>query len=189
MTDDSTFAILNAVYLKKMASVEDLAKLTEAPVVAVDAAVVDLSGRDLIVSTAAGALLSAAGRDVVVQYYADTYRSVRTDPAVIEWYERFESLNARFIALVTDWQRSNGDAAVQERLIKLVQRLVSALDDLVGPIPRYGSYVRRFNSAIAKIDAGDVDLVANPRRDSLHNIWFELHEDILAVLGRPRDTT
>jgi hypothetical protein len=23
--------------------------------------------------------------------------------------------------------------------------------------------------------------------DSIHNIWFEFHEDILTLLGRPRD--
>jgi hypothetical protein len=186
---EAEFAVLNAVYLKKLASVTELAELTETPVAAVDALVVALSDRDLVMATAAGTLLSEAGRAAVVDYYADTYGSARTDQAVIEWYERFESLNSRFIALVTDWQRSGGDAAVQERLIKVVERLVSSLDDLIVRIPRYDSYGRRFNLAIARVDAGDADLVANPRRDSLHNIWFELHEDILAVLGRPRDTT
>jgi hypothetical protein len=39
------------------------------------------------------------------------------------------------------------------------------------------------------VDQGRREFVCKPTLDSVHNIWFEFHEDILAVLGRPRDTT
>ena len=29
--------------------------------------------------------------------------------------------------------------------------------------------------------------MVSPSVDSVHNIWFEIHEDILTLLGRPRD--
>jgi hypothetical protein len=38
------------------------------------------------------------------------------------------------------------------------------------------------------VDAGDASFVVTPTKDSVHNVWFEFHEDILSVLGRPRDT-
>ena len=57
---------------------------------------------------------------------------------------------------------------------------------LVPLIPRYTGYVRRFSAAWL-VDRGQRDFVCSPTIDSVHNIWFEFHEDILAVLGRPRD--
>ena len=33
------------------------------------------------------------------------------------------------------------------------------------------------------------EYVCKPTIDFVHNIWFEFHEDFLAVLGRPRDMT
>ena len=43
------------------------------------------------------------------------------------------------------------------------------------------------SSAEADAIAGS-ERLARPMVDSVHNIWFEFHEDILSVLGRPRDT-
>lgn len=189
MIDDATFALLNAVYLKKLATVEDLAALTGTPVPDTDAAVDALGEQAMLVSTPAGVMLSDAGRRQVTDYYAASYTTARADPNVVAWYERFEGWNERFIALVSEWQRSDGDAAVLERLIKVADRLATAIDELTAQVPRYAAYVRRFTTAITLVDAGDRDLVANPRRDSIHNIWFEFHEDVLAVLGRPRETT
>jgi hypothetical protein len=55
-------------------------------------------------------------------------------------------------------------------------------------LSRYEIYVDRFNASVTRIDEGDKDFVCKPTIDSVHNIWFEFHEDILSVIGRPRDT-
>ena len=65
---------------------------------------------------------------------------------------------------------------------------LAALRKIESDIPRYGVYADRFATAIEKVDLGDRSFVTNPRADSIHNIWFEFHEDILAVVGRPRET-
>ena len=36
------------------------------------------------------------------------------------------------------------------------------------------------------IDAGRHELVSSPMVDSVHNVWFEFHEDLLRTLGRAR---
>ena len=51
---------------------------------------------------------------------------------------------------------------------------------------RFARYSGRFAAALAAIDAGDHDLVSSPVRDSVHNIWFEFHEDLLRTLGKAR---
>jgi hypothetical protein len=62
------------------------------------------------------------------------------------------------------------------------------LEEIIPDIPRYRNYARRFTDSVALVDAGNKDYVCKPTIDSIHNVWFEFHEDILSVLGRPRDT-
>ena len=52
--------------------------------------------------------------------------------------------------------------------------------------PRFAPYPLRIADAAAAIATGDVRFVASPRVDSLHQVWFELHEDLLVTLGRTR---
>jgi hypothetical protein len=54
-------------------------------------------------------------------------------------------------------------------------------------VARYGTYRDRFERAIERVDEGKAEYVVSPSVDSIHNIWFEFHEDILTLLGRPRD--
>jgi hypothetical protein len=106
-----------------------------------------------------------------------------------QWYDRFETVNGQFLKVVSEWQKSDGDdERLLSRLTRIVERHVAAIEHIVADIPRYDIYVRRFTSGLDKVDQGQRDFVTSPMVDSLHNIWFEFHEDILAVLGRPRDT-
>ena len=75
------------------------------------------------------------------------------------------------------------------RLLQIAEKLARDIGQLLAQIPRYTSYVERFERSMACVDSGQRDFVCKPTIDSVHNIWFEFHEDILAVLGRPRDTT
>ena len=34
--------------------------------------------------------------------------------------------------------------------------------------------------------SGDHDYIASPRLDSYHNVWFELHEDLILTQGIDR---
>ena len=122
-------------------------------------------------------------------HYRTAYAGVRADAAVLGWYENFEALNTRFIAAVSEWQRTEGDERVERRLLQAAGRLARDIAQLVPQIPRYASYPQRLERSIDRVDSGERDFVCKPTVDSVHNIWFEFHEDILAVLGRPRDTT
>ena len=81
---------------------------------------------------------------------------------------------------------------VYDRLAKIVElHVVSsrALDGISDTIPRYAQVLRTvppspWNSSRRRRRSTSPALSV----DSLHNIWFEFHEDILALLGRPRET-
>ncbi|MHB9841454.1 hypothetical protein Q8F57_042310 [Paraburkholderia terrae] len=186
MLTETAFLVLNALYLKKMANLAALVECVRLPAVDVQAALNEAVADGQAMDLNGEYLLDVPGRRAVLEYYSEIYLPKRV--AVTEWYERFETLNSQFLKLVSEFQTSGGDARVLAQLMKVVGRQITALRKIESDIPRYGVYADRFATAIEKVDLGDRSFVTNPRADSIHNIWFEFHEDILAVVGRPRET-
>jgi hypothetical protein len=187
MIDDEAFLVLNAIYLRKMASPAHIADVTGLAPERVLAVSSQLVAGERLAEMAGQLLLQPQGTADVLDYYRETYAPARKTPALADWYHRFEQLNAQFIRLVSEWQRSDGDDRLQGRVIRVVERLIKALGELTPEVPRYGDYIRRFEASVALVDQGKRERMCDPTIDSIHNVWFEFHEDILAVLGRPRD--
>lgn len=189
MLSDTDFNTLNAIYLKKMATEATIAEVCGLPSNVVGERLAAANDQGWIMTLPTGAMLLTEGTEQVLAYYREAYAAVRSDPAAAKWYENFEGLNARFIGAVTEWQQTEGDERVERRLLQAAERLVKDIGQLVPQVPRYAAYVRRFEHSMDRVDQGQREFVCKPTIDSVHNIWFEFHEDILAVLGRPRDTT
>lgn len=189
LLDAETFAVLNAIHLKRMASSAQLASLLDRQESIIDACCARAAQAAYVMTTSAGHLLLPDGTEAVQAHYREHYAQVRRDARMAPWYARFETLNTRFIAQLSAWQRDNSDENALYKALETVEQLNTALSALCPLVPRYADYQRRFSAAIDAIESGDTDLLCNPRRDSAHNIWFEFHEDILGVLARPRDTT
>lgn len=186
--DDIEFTVLNAAHLNKMAGPEAIAAATQIDAGTIDGVLSRAEQQGLGASAGTQFMLFPDGSKAVLEYYDRTYGDLRETDHLRVWYERFEPLNTQFIKQVTDWQTTGGDKEVEAKLIKTAERLIRAIEKLRAHVPRYEHYVRRFGEAIAKVDAGDTDFICVPTKDSIHNVWFEFHEDILSVLGRPRDT-
>ncbi|WP_321895843.1 hypothetical protein [Paraburkholderia heleia] len=186
MLTETAFLVLNALYLKKMANFAALVECVRLPEADVQEALNDAVEQGDAMDLNGEYLLDVPGRRAVLEYYSNTYLPKRA--AVSDWYERFEVLNSQFLKLVSEFQTSDGDTRVLAQLMKVVERQMTALRKIESDIPRYGVYADRFATAMERVDLGDKSFVTNPRVDSIHNIWFEFHEDILAVVGRPRET-
>ena len=185
---EKQFLVLNGAHLKKMASARELARA-----VGVDAAeaeaVLSAAEADGFLMVADGKyLLLPEGTNAVHEYYSTVYQTLRSDEAILAWYDRFEAINDQFIKQVSEWQSTDGDDRIQGRMIKTVGRLTRNIHELTPLIPRYNIYIDRFAASVALVDQGEKDYVCKPTLDSVHNVWFEFHEDILSVIGRPRDT-
>lgn len=189
MLSDTQFVTLNTIYLKKMVSAEAIAEVAGLNLGEVEQILSEAADHGQVMSLPEGAMLLTDGTAEILVYYKETYAEVRRDPATTRWYENFETLNSRFIGAVTEWQQTEGDERVERRLLQCAERLAKDIGQLVGQIPRYSGYVRRFERSMDLVDQGRREFVCKPTIDSVHNIWFEFHEDILAVIGRPRDTT
>lgn len=188
MINESAFLVLNAIYLKKMGANEQIAAISGLPLDEVRGLTETFSVDEKLFEMPDGVMLMPSGTDAVLEYYRETYREFRDLPEATRWYERFETVNQRFIALVSEWQQLR-DEKTEDRMFQQVAKLIKQLGEIVGRIPRYGEYIRRFENSMGLVDRGDKQYVCSPSVDSVHNVWFEFHEDILAVLGRPRDTT
>ncbi|WP_027527159.1 hypothetical protein [Bradyrhizobium sp. Ec3.3] len=185
---EQEFRVLNGAHLKKMATAAELASAVGLDVAVVEPVLNAAAGSGLLMAAEGRHLLLPEGTSAVHEYYRTAYEAMRSNDLVLAWYERFETVNEQFIKQVSEWQSTDGDERVQSRLIKTVERLTKNLRELTPIVPRYETYVDRFGGSVARIDQGEKDFVCKPTIDSVHNIWFEFHEDILTVIGRPRDT-
>jgi hypothetical protein len=180
------------------------------------AAVADVLGRDeaeiataLDEAAAAGLAIGAngtymatpAGREWLDEQYPAAFAELRENPDADAAYERFERINRDLLALFTDWQMMPAgservpndhsdpdyDRGVIDRLGQQHDRAQRPLDQFAELDPRLGEYSRRLESAYDKVLAGEIDFVSGARVDSYHTVWFELHEDLLRMLGRERE--
>jgi DNA-binding transcriptional ArsR family regulator len=186
---DEEFTVLNAVYLRKMVTVEAITMITGLDQETVAGHATALAGRGLIADVGGGnwMLEQPEGVRGAVDAYGERYADLRGDVEVEAWYQRFESLNAQFLRAISAWQTSGEDEAVLDKLLRLVDRQIKALTAFAATVPRYQRYAERLTAALDQVEAGHADYVTSLSRDSIHTVWFELHEDILTVLGRPRD--
>ena len=110
---------------------------------------------------------------------ADLVGPDRADAATA--FEAFLPINRRFLASVVGWQ----DGLVElETFLELIDEVVPILDSLTGLRARFGGYAPVGGRGQWAVD--DPAWVDAPGLDSIHTVWFELHEHLLASLGRAR---
>ena len=186
MLDEDVFLALNALYLKKMASVGDLADISGIPADQVQALVSGFVEQDWVLDMGEELLIQPEGMTPVQDHYRECYADLSQREEMAAWFARFEPINKQFIKHVTAWQQTGGDPKDQDRVIATVERLVKLIGEIAQLMPRYSGYIRRFERSVTAVDEGKSDFVCNPTVDSLHNIWFEFHEDFLMTLGKER---
>lgn len=199
--DDPTYDVLNATAMKKMASPAALAEATGLSAAEVgdalerlqDAGLVTVIGGDQALPTdqAWPTLLEAAAR---------RYADLRGSDRVAQLHRQFETVNERFLQALADWQQvdiggrkvvnDHTDAVYDERVLKrisaLVRRLQRICTELAADVSRFDRYAHRLERSWAQVEDGAHDYVSSPSVDSIHNIWFEFHEDLLTTLGKER---
>jgi len=79
------------------------------------------------------------------------------------------------------------DAAVLARLPPIDAATTLVIDEIAAVVPRFASYKRRLANALAKTQAGDHRYLTAPDRDSYHTVWFELHQDLIGLIGTTRE--
>ena len=111
-------------------------------------------------------------------------------------YERFLELNQQVKNICTRWQIRNdatndhSDFAYDRHCIAELQRIAASSDDVVrslaGVEPRLDRYGRRLRRAVAEVTAGNTAKFTGIGCASFHDVWMELHEDLLVLQGIDR---
>jgi pyruvate,orthophosphate dikinase len=120
------------------------------------------------------------------------------DEAALEAaYHEFDDHNSALKSVVTAWQLKDADTpndhtdaaydqGVIGRLVALHGNFSPLLERIIGQASRLAPYAGRFDNAVRQLRAGDHSFVARPIADSYHTVWFELHEELIGLLGRTR---
>lgn len=197
MADTERFVVVHALKVKGMATADDLAEITGrddlAPVLA------ELTGEGLAkerTGRVAGFALTKEGRAAHPQLLAGAVTDDERAGAAAT-YDAFLPVNGRFKDVCTRWQTRDGepndhtDAAYDEGIVTELgtvhDDVVVALEPAAAASPRFARYPSRFAAALERVRAGDVSAFARPMSHSFHDVWMELHEDLLLTLGRERD--
>lgn len=103
-----------------------------------------------------------------------------------EVLDRFEELDDRLKALASDWQESREAALVADLgdLHEDVESLFAGLDD--GVADAYRPYLADLSAARAALADGEEAYFTSTEVDSYHEVWFDLHDDLLRTLGAGR---
>jgi phosphoenolpyruvate-protein kinase (PTS system EI component)/DNA-binding PadR family transcriptional regulator len=111
-------------------------------------------------------------------------------------YKQFLELNSDFKELCNNWQLKNGavndhsDAAYDqiqiEALKSINERGQVIIGQLAQALPRLARYQGRLQSALKRVLAGEIKMFTGVMCGSYHDIWMELHEDLMLLQGIDR---
>jgi hypothetical protein len=74
-----------------------------------------------------------------------------------------------------------------DKIGNLHERYQPVLEIMISSLPRLAFYRDKLIEALEKAEDGEVQWVSDARIESYHTIWFEMHEDLLRVLGHARE--
>ena len=111
-------------------------------------------------------------------------------------YDRFIELNVAFKECCSRWQvrgedpNDHSDEAYDAERIEELRVLHHAstpvLAGFAGAIPRFESYQQRLSNSLGRLVGGETRMFTGVMCGSYHDVWMELHEDLVQLLGVDR---
>jgi hypothetical protein len=111
-------------------------------------------------------------------------------------YQKFLELNEEFKELCNAWQLKGGapndhsDTAYDQRQIEALQSIAERVQPVIAEmsdaLPRLARYDHRLQGAARRVAAGEIKMFTGVMCGSFHDIWMELHEDLMLLQGIDR---
>lgn len=195
---DPFFRTFHALRIKGFAKVDVVAEVADLPVAVVEQHLGDLQGREWAMFREARGLwqLTPAGREEHKAALVADVGHTHIEQKLHDSYARFLAINERFKELCGDWQLRDGapndhsnaayDAAVVKRLVELNDEALPVVTAMGGVLARLAPYVPRLVSSCQKLVSGETNMFTGVMCGSYHDVWMELHEDLILTQGIDR---
>lgn len=198
--DLSTDDVIRAIHIKGFITPEGLAPVVMSSVAKVEQILERLESDGLVKPMGEMYQLTHLGRERGESLMSEDRERWSRDKAN-RALDGFLPLDARMKEIVTAWQMREVDGeqvlndhsdeeydqAVLERFYVLHEDAREWLDPLTDEMERLQTYLARLARAVTEVRGGDHAFIASPRIDSYHNVWFDLHEDLIQLAGRTRE--
>ncbi len=192
---------LHGLAIKKHGSAAEVAALVGLPEHRVAALLEEAAAKGRAARAGAKYMLTAPAQIALRGEYGKLYGALRGNAEMTAAYDTFEKVNADLKALITDWQtvevagsrvpNTHADKAYDARIIDRLGTLHDTAERVIARmaahLPRLQTYARLLTEALEKAEDGAHEWVSDAKLPSYHTVWFEMHEDLLRVLGRVRD--
>jgi hypothetical protein len=197
---DLGFLALHGLAIRKAAGPPAVADLLGAA----EEEVAQALGQAVDAGRAAGAggmfMVTPVGQEWLRGQYPLRFSETRQNGALDAAYQRFERVNSELLTLFTDWQtvpagtrrvsNDHSNRAYDDKIVDRLGALHERAERIVGRCaeaqPRLTRYLERLITAYDRVLAGEHAYVSGVKIDSYHTVWYELHEDLLRMLGRTR---
>ena len=194
------YLVLHGLAIKKHAEAGAVAAALGLGEAGVQAALDEAVARGRAARAGEAYSLTPVARVALDGAYSRLFATQRADSAFAAAHERFETINRELKQLMTAWQtieidgesvlndhaNKDYDDRLIDRLGALHERAEAILGQLATGLPRLAIYARKLEAALEKAEDGAIEWVSGARIESYHTVWFELHEDLLRILGRTR---
>lgn len=192
------FQVFHAVRIKGFADVGTLIQMTGLSADDVDLALARLADNGYTQFRENRGLwqLTADGRAAHSEHLAADVAGVDVAALIGRPYAAFLSSNVQFKELCADWQLRDGepndhsdadyDAGVVHRLAALHDATLPAVSAMGEGLARMGPYASRLSAVLAAVRAGGTKMFTGVMCGSYHDVWMELHEDLILTQGIDR---
>jgi len=192
---------IHALTLRQLASADQLAEVTGQPSAEVEAALEKAVADGAVMAARGSYLITPAGREQLDALYPEAFAALRADDAISAAMDSFETgVNKQVLGLTTDWQtievggqrvtNDHGDPDYDNKIIDRLGRVVDKTAAVLQPVtaadPLTGRFLDRLGTALTRAEGGETDYVSGVRVDSVHTVWFQMHEHLLRLTGRER---
>jgi hypothetical protein len=195
---DPFFRTFHALRIKGFAKVETVAEVADLPMSIVEEHLQGLQAREWAQFREARELwqLTPLGREEHRIALAEDVGGAHMTAHLHDAYHEFLQLNDRFKELCGDWQLREGqpndhsdaayDAAVVERLVAVdadAAPVVASMGEVLARLAPYGPRLARTCQAVVR---GETKMFTGVMCGSYHDVWMELHEDLILTQGIDR---
>lgn len=195
---DPFFRTFHALRIKGFAKSETIAEVADLPLSLVEEHLEGLQAREWAQYREARELwqLTTVGREEHHIALTEDVGGTHIGVQLHNEYEAFLRLNDRFKALCGDWQLRDGqpndhtdakyDKAVVKRLVAIDADAAPVVTKMGEVLARLAPYGPRLARTCQRVVDGETKMFTGVMCGSYHDVWMELHEDLILTQGIDR---